>query len=236
MRKSPNIEISELDLDQIFSDDHEIAGNRIPKILQIRTVKTADSNKHAAEKNRLLLILERAGEVTLIVSLLIFKSVDPHVKINPEGVYFDWILRKYPEAARYIWEGSGGYIKPIDNEAQKRYLKVFGYTIPHFSEPEFREYIKGFILRRLGLRKKVNKPQDKHTFVLASKENMNPVDYWYATNPELKSFMDNYWIENKDLVKDSQLKEDMRYLYEDCVAVYDKMQVLTVLSAIKMYL
>jgi len=35
LRKSPNIEISELDLDQIFSDDHEIAGNRIPKILQI---------------------------------------------------------------------------------------------------------------------------------------------------------------------------------------------------------
>ena len=64
----------------------------IPKILQIRTVKTADSNKHAAEKNRLLLILERVGEVTLTVSLLIFKSVDPHIKINPEGVYFDWIL------------------------------------------------------------------------------------------------------------------------------------------------
>ena len=35
MRKSPNIEISELDLGQIFSDDHEITGNRIPKILQI---------------------------------------------------------------------------------------------------------------------------------------------------------------------------------------------------------
>ena len=35
MRKSPDIKISELDLDQIFSDDHEIAGSRIPKILQI---------------------------------------------------------------------------------------------------------------------------------------------------------------------------------------------------------
>ena len=30
MRKSPDIKISELDLDQIFSDDHEIAGSRIP--------------------------------------------------------------------------------------------------------------------------------------------------------------------------------------------------------------
>ena len=35
MRKSPDIKISELDLDQIFSDDHEITGSRIPKILQI---------------------------------------------------------------------------------------------------------------------------------------------------------------------------------------------------------
>ena len=41
-------------------------------------------------------------------------------------IYFDWILQKHPEAARYIWEGSGGYIKPIDNEAQRRYMTVLG--------------------------------------------------------------------------------------------------------------
>ena len=152
-------------------------------------------------------------------------------------IYFDWILQKYPAAANYIWEGLGGHIKPIDNEPKnKRTMTVFGTTVPHFKDPDFPRYIKGFILRRLGLRKKVSKPTDGHTFTLATRNNMNPVDYWYATNPELKSFMDNYWNDNKDLVKDPQLKEDMRYLYEDCVAVYDKMQVLTVLSAIKMYL
>jgi asparagine synthase (glutamine-hydrolysing) len=115
-------------------------------------------------------------------------------------------------------------------------MTVFGNKVPHFSDPAFPTYLKGFVLRRLGLRKKTDKPDDKHTFTISDKNHMHPVDYWYATNPELKSFMDNYWNENKDLVKDPRLKEDMRYLYEDCVAVYDKMQVLTVLSAIKKYL
>ncbi len=152
-------------------------------------------------------------------------------------IYIDWILQKYPMAANYIWEGLGGLIRPIDNEPKnKRTMTIFGFTVPHFKDPDFPEYIKGFSLRRLGLRKKVKKANDGHTFRLATQNNMNPVDYWYANNPELKSFMDNYWNENRDLVKDPQLKEDMRYLYEDCVAVYDKMQVLTVLSAIKKYL
>lgn len=151
-------------------------------------------------------------------------------------IYFDWILNKYPKAANYIWTGHGHLIQHIDNEDKTRYMTVFGNKVPHFSDPDFFNYLKGFLLRRLGLRKKTAKPQDKHTFTLSTKDHMNPVDYWYATNPELKSFMDNYWNDNKDLVKDPQLKEDMRYLYEDCIAVYDKMQVLTVLSAIKMYL
>jgi len=62
---------------------------------------------------------------------------------------------------------------------------------------------------------------------------MNPVDYWYATNPELKAFMDGFWEVNKALVPNQDLLEDMRFLYEDCEAVYDKLQVLSLLSAIK---
>jgi asparagine synthase (glutamine-hydrolysing) len=151
-------------------------------------------------------------------------------------IYFDWVLNKYPGAAKYVWTGHGHLIQHIDNEDKTRYMTVFGNKVPHFSDPAFPTYLKGFVLRRLGLRKKTEKPDDKHTFTISDKNHMHPVDYWYANNPDLKSFMDNYWNENKDLVKDPQLKEDMRYLYEDCVAVYDKMQVLTVLSAIKKFL
>lgn len=64
----------------------------IPKILHDKSVKTEDNKKQAKEKNRVLLILELVGEVAVTLSLLMFKSVDPHITITPEGVYFDWIL------------------------------------------------------------------------------------------------------------------------------------------------
>ena len=148
-------------------------------------------------------------------------------------IYFDWILQKHPGAANYIWEGSGGRIKPVDNEARIKYMTVLGRKVPHFSEPEFKTYIKGFLLRRLGLRKKTDRPKDGHTFKLATEKNMNPVDFWYANNPDLKAFMDGYWETNKALIPDPELREDMRFLYEDCDAVYDKLQVLSLLSAMK---
>ena len=75
-----------------------------------------------------------------------------------------------------------------------------------------------------------------NTFTIATKNDMNPVDYWYATNPELKSFMDGYWEANSGLVTDTTLRQDMRRLYEESGATYDRLQVLSVLSAIKLCL
>ena len=68
-----------------------------------------------------------------------------------------------------------------------------GKKIPVPGNPEFPGWLKGSILRRLGLRKKGQKPK---TIVMASKNNMNPVDYWYQTNPRLKEFIDQYWEGN----------------------------------------
>lgn len=151
-------------------------------------------------------------------------------------IYFDWVIRKYPKAAEYVYEGWGGKIRPIDNVDITKYMTVFGNKVPHFTDPSFGDYMKGFVLRRLGLRKKVNKTESPHTFKLPTKHNMNPVDYWYNNNQELRSFMDDYWNENKGLVQDGQLQEDMKFLYENCDAVYDKLQTLSLLSAIKMYI
>lgn len=151
-------------------------------------------------------------------------------------IYFDWVLDKYPGAAEYTWTGSGSRIRHIDNEVQRRTMIVFGYQVPHFTEPEFPEYLKGFFLRRLGLRKKVNQPKDGKTVKITSKNDMNPVDYWYATNPELKAFMDGYWAANIALIPDPSIREDMRRQYEESDAAYDKLQVLSVLSAIKLCL
>lgn len=159
-------------------------------------------------------------------------------------IYFDWILTKYPEAANYIWEKIGMTITEYRNQQQLKptehhYMTILGKQIPSLFDPCFGEYIKGFILRRLGLRKKVGnqvvqEPTEKGTFMLLTKDNMNPVDYWYYNNSELKEFMDEYWRVNKHLIKDEQLLKDMTYLYEDCKATYDKLQPLTVLAAEKL--
>lgn len=151
-------------------------------------------------------------------------------------VYFDWVLDKYPGAAQYVWTGNGSLIKRIDNEVRKRTMNVFGYEVPHFLDPDFPEYLKGFFLRRLGLRKKVNHSNDGKTVKITSRNDMNPVDFWYATNPELKAFMDSYWDAHNTLIPDASIKEDMRFLYEESDAAYDKLQVLSVLSAIKLCL
>ncbi len=157
-------------------------------------------------------------------------------------IYYEWILAKYPKAANYIWERIGTTINEYrmqKHPIERHYMKIFGMQVPAPNDPYFGAYVKGFVLRRLGLRKKVGKQVSKkeennHTFMLESKENMNPVDYWYYGNPELKTFMDSYWETNKDVIEDKQLLTDMTYLYEDCKATYDKLQPLTLIAAYKL--
>ena len=146
-------------------------------------------------------------------------------------IYFDWILEKYPGAAAYVWEKTRKKIEPFTN-TPPRYMNVLGYRVPHFSDPAFPRYLKGFILRRLGLRKKGGKTP---TIVQDSPDNMNPVDYWYRTNPALKEFTDTFWAENAQIIPYPELKADMTHLYEDCTA-YDKLQCLSVLAAMKLIL
>ncbi len=145
-------------------------------------------------------------------------------------IYFDWILDKYPNAANYIWENTRKMISRIENHKQ-RTMNVLGYTVPHFTEfSVFKKYMCGFIRRRLGLQKKGEK---RKTITLSSKFDMSPIDYWYKTNPFIKEFMNNYWEENKHLIVDKQLSDDMNHLFNDCVLL-DKLQAISVLSTIKL--
>lgn len=146
-------------------------------------------------------------------------------------IYFDWILTKYPKAANYVWEKTGKTIEHIQNVTPKK-MNILGYQVPHFTSPEFPAYLKGFILRRLGLRKKGD---TNSTVVLDKLDNMNPIDYWYATNPAIKEFIDRFWAENEHYIPNTQLRDDMKLLYEDN-ALTNKLQCLSVLSAIKLIL
>jgi asparagine synthase (glutamine-hydrolysing) len=64
---------------------------------------------------------------------------------------------------------------------------------------------------------------------------MNPLDYWYATNRDLKNFSDHYFGENiRRIDSYSELGDICRKLY-NTGTVMEKSQVLTLLSAVKLY-
>lgn len=156
-------------------------------------------------------------------------SIPLNLRFNHK-IYFDWILEKYPSAGKYVWEKTAKKINKFQNR-ETRTMNILGYEVPHYTEGDlFFKYVRGFIYRRIGLYKKGTK---RKTITISSKYNMNPVDYWYNTNPRIKQFMDSFWNENKELIPYEDLKEDMTHLFEDCV-VYDKLQCLSVLSAIKL--
>ena len=67
------------------------------------------------------------------------------------------------------------------------------------------------------------------------KANMNPMQYWYETNKDLKQIMDNYYKNNIELLKDAKLKQDAIELYNNGNA-NEKIQVITLLSFIKKFL
>ena len=134
-------------------------------------------------------------------------------------------------AGEYIWEKTGKALSPIKNHTPK-YMTILGYKVPHYSDPAFYGYLKGFVLRRLGLRKKGKKPK---TITLTNANNMNPIDYWFLTNPRLQEFISSFWEENSIRIPYPSLYDDMKTLMKE-EAIYDRLQCLSVLSAIKLIL
>lgn len=153
-------------------------------------------------------------------------SIPLNLRFNHK-IYFDWILSKYSGAAEYIWEKKRAKIHAIKNQVPK-YMNLLGNKVPAVNDEQFIHWLKGSVLRRLGLRKKGQKPK---TITISNKDNMNPVDYWLDTNTNLQNYIENYLKLNIEEISDNELKND-------CIKLYNnknnsvKMQVLTLLSAI----
>jgi asparagine synthase (glutamine-hydrolysing) len=66
-------------------------------------------------------------------------------------------------------------------------------------------------------------------------DSMNPLEYWYISNPDLKNCFDNYYKINIPLLNNYPiLKEDAKFLYEEG-SPDEKRLVLTLLAAIKIH-
>ena len=67
------------------------------------------------------------------------------------------------------------------------------------------------------------------------KYSMNPTEYWYRTNPGLKSHIEKYYDDHIPLLNPfPTLMNDANILFKNGT-VLEKTQVLTLLSAIKLY-
>jgi asparagine synthase (glutamine-hydrolysing) len=144
-------------------------------------------------------------------------------------IYFDWILQKYPQASEYIWEKKRAKIHGISNREPK-YMNLFGYKVPAIGDVNFTRWLKGSILRRLGLRKKGEKAK---TITASEKYHMNPVDYWYNNNQVFRKTIDEYGKEDIQKIRDNRLVDDVSLLFNS-LSVVDKLQVLSLLSGIKL--
>lgn len=147
----------------------------------------------------------------LDVDFLNFCLSMPIEKRAYHRIYKKWIVKKYPDAAKFKWES-------INARITDRTLKINGKDIPIQKVPEF--ILKGIFYN-------IGKPLHAN-----SKNNMNPFNYWYNNNEELRKFLQVYFDNHIDLVMNKELKDD-------CISLYagnsftEIAQVLTLLSAIK---
>ncbi|NQV03051.1 MAG: asparagine synthase, partial [Bacteroidia bacterium] len=127
------------------------------------------------------------------------------------NLYKKWVVRKYPEAADYRW----AHINAKITDAR---IKVKGKEIP----------LRNLLPKILSKMKPVKAS-------IETRRHMNPLDYWYNTNPDIKHFQDIYFLDNIDRISSSnKIKTDCKELYHHGNAI-EKNMVLTLLSALKLF-
>lgn len=127
-------------------------------------------------------------------------------------LYYNWVLSKYPEACKYTYESLKRPIFPSDSRKKGKWRK--------FAEKAF---IYG--LARIAGKK----------YGMDTPNHMNPFDYWYKTNENLREFIESYYLENID--KTGGYPEIKNALEEQMKTgtTNEKLQVLSILAMFKQY-
>lgn len=123
-------------------------------------------------------------------------------------IYDKWVITKYPKATKYLHNGK--------RRVGEKNISFLGRNI---SKTKLFIKIYNIILKFLRQNQE--------------RKNMNPVDYWYENNKELKEFLDNYYLENiKNSIITKELYNDIKFLYENGTGI-EKIQVVSLLAGIK---
>lgn len=124
-----------------------------------------------------------------------------------DRLYLKWIAEKYPGAAEFGWEKWGG-VKPKESHIIFRKAKTT------------QRLMLGYLCK---------------LFHVANQDSMNPMDYWYDHNEQVRVYLDQMFSQRIDHeVLPKELAKDMRDLYQNG-NVIEKSLVLTVLSAAYLY-
>jgi asparagine synthase (glutamine-hydrolysing) len=129
---------------------------------------------------------------------------------NNHNIYFKWILKKHPQAAKFKWENYNTKITAIK-------IKISGKKIPI-------SQLLPKILKKTGI----------FNIGLHTQKQMHPYDYWYSRNTKVKNYINNYFSENINYIKDEELKNDCNFLFFEGT-MSEKSLVLSFLSAVKMF-
>jgi asparagine synthase (glutamine-hydrolysing) len=121
-------------------------------------------------------------------------------------LYNKWVLKKYPDAADFVWTSTG---TKITHNALS--TKIISFALRAGSK------IKSLFSKK------------------ARACEMNPFQFWYSKNPDIKKEFDNYFQRNIDNpIFSESLKKDMTFLFKSG-SVQEKTQVITVLAATDYY-
>ncbi len=125
-------------------------------------------------------------------------------------LYWAWINRKYPMAGRI----------PSTRKREARFFVVsFCLKMIRLAQGGFRRMLRGAGCSCWGY----------------NKQDMNPFEYWYATNPGMRDFVYAYYEEHIHLLDGyERLQADLITLFKQG-RVIEKLQVLTVLAVKNIY-
>ncbi|MCB6203683.1 hypothetical protein [Extibacter muris] len=124
-------------------------------------------------------------------------------------LYYKWVKKYYPSAIKYSHNG----------------IRIPRYNLPSIKMGEKKYNIESIP----SLMKSVIKGRRNY------RSNMNPMDYWYATNTDLKRKMDKYFEDHIfNLSKHQELKNDAQSLYISGTAI-EKVQVISLLANLQVF-
>lgn len=128
----------------------------------------------------------------------------------------NWIAKKYPAAAMFIWQKNMKSIRAtVDN---KVYLPKFYW--------DFEKLGKRVINKVLRIM--------KIKYQVLMRDDMNPFEVWYMRNRSIKAFFERYYEEHIGLVKDSEIKDDI-YKLMNTGKCYDAMLAINMLGIFNYY-